>query len=31
MSKVDCVLGLSDGDEGNGKIVDYLAKNYDCN
>ena len=29
MSKVDCVLGLSYGDEGKGKIVDYLAKNYD--
>ena len=29
MSKVDCVLGLSFGDEGKGKIVDYLAKNYD--
>lgn len=29
MSKVDCVIGLSFGDEGKGKIVDYLAKNYD--
>ena len=29
MSKVDCVLGLSYGEEGKGKIVDYLAKNYD--
>ena len=27
--KVDCVLGLSYGDEGKGKIVDYLSKNYD--
>lgn len=29
MSKVDCVIGLCFGDEGKGKIVDYLAKNYD--
>jgi len=29
MSKVDCVIGLQMGDEGKGKIVDYLAKNYD--
>lgn len=29
MSKVDVVLGLQYGDEGKGKIVDYLAKNYD--
>lgn len=29
MSKVDCAIGLSFGDEGKGKIVDYLAKNYD--
>jgi adenylosuccinate synthase len=27
--KVDCVIGLQMGDEGKGKIVDYLAKNYD--
>lgn len=26
---VDVVLGLSVGDEGKGKVVDYLAKNYD--
>ena len=25
----DVVLGLSYGDEGKGKVVDYLAKNYD--
>lgn len=29
MSKVDVVLGLCFGDEGKGKIVDYLAKDYD--
>ena len=29
MSKVDVVLGLQYGDEGKGKIVDYLAKKYD--
>lgn len=29
MSKVDVVIGLQFGDEGKGKIVDYLAKNYD--
>ena len=29
MSKVDVVIGLQYGDEGKGKIVDYLAKNYD--
>ena len=29
MSKVDVVLGLQYGDEGKGKIVDYLAINYD--
>ena len=28
MSKVDVVLGLCFGDEGKGKIVDYLAKDY---
>ena len=27
--KVDVILGLQWGDEGKGKIVDYLAKNYD--
>jgi len=27
--KVDCVLGLSFGDEGKGKIVDYLSQEYD--
>jgi adenylosuccinate synthase len=27
--KVDCVLGLQMGDEGKGKMVDYLSKNYD--
>ena len=27
--KVDCVIGLQMGDEGKGKIVDYLSKNYD--
>jgi len=27
--KVDCVIGLCFGDEGKGKIVDYLSKNYD--
>ena len=27
--KVDVLLGLQWGDEGKGKIVDYLAKNYD--
>lgn len=26
---VDVVLGLQYGDEGKGKVVDYLAKNYD--
>ena len=26
---VDIVLGLQYGDEGKGKVVDYLAKNYD--
>ncbi|MDD4292721.1 MAG: adenylosuccinate synthetase, partial [Bacteroidales bacterium] len=26
--KVDVVLGLQWGDEGKGKIVDVLAKNY---
>lgn len=29
MSKIDVVLGLCFGDEGKGKIVDYLAKDYD--
>ena len=29
MSKIDVVLGLQFGDEGKGKIVDYLAKDYD--
>lgn len=28
-SKIDVVLGNQFGDEGKGKIVDYLAKNYD--
>ena len=28
-SKIDVVIGNSFGDEGKGKIVDYLAKNYD--
>lgn len=28
MSKVDVVIGLQYGDEGKGKIVDFLAKNY---
>jgi len=28
-SKIDVVLGIQFGDEGKGKIVDYLAKNYD--
>lgn len=28
MSKIDVVLGLSFGDEGKGKIVDYLSKDY---
>ena len=27
--KVDCVIGLCFGDEGKGKIVDYLSKDYD--
>ena len=27
--KVDVILGLQWGDEGKGKIVDYLAPNYD--
>ncbi|MEM6964772.1 MAG: adenylosuccinate synthetase, partial [Bacteroidota bacterium] len=27
--KVDVILGLQWGDEGKGKIVDYLANNYD--
>jgi len=27
--KVDCVLGLCFGDEGKGKIVDYLSQDYD--
>ena len=27
--KVDVLLGLQWGDEGKGKIVDYLAKQYD--
>ncbi len=27
--KVDVILGLQWGDEGKGKIVDYLAENYD--
>ncbi|MFQ5446123.1 MAG: adenylosuccinate synthetase, partial [Saprospiraceae bacterium] len=26
---IDVILGLQWGDEGKGKIVDYLAKNYD--
>ena len=25
---IDCVIGLCYGDEGKGKIVDYLANNY---
>lgn len=29
MSKVDCVMGISFGDEGKGKIVDYLSDHYD--
>ncbi|MEM6642969.1 MAG: adenylosuccinate synthase [Bacteroidota bacterium] len=29
MSKVDVILGLQWGDEGKGKIVDYLAPHYD--
>ena len=29
MSKIDVLLGLCYGDEGKGKVVDYLAKNYD--
>ncbi len=29
MSKVDVLLGLQWGDEGKGKIVDFLAPNYD--
>jgi len=30
MSTIDVVLGLCFGDEGKGKIVDYLAKDYDA-
>ena len=29
MSKVDCLIDLAYGDCGKGKMVDYLAKNYD--
>lgn len=29
MDKLDCVIGLCFGDEGKGKIVDYLSKDYD--
>ena len=29
MSKIDVVLGLQFGDEGKGKIVDYLSQDYD--
>ncbi|MBQ9312301.1 MAG: adenylosuccinate synthase [Bacteroidales bacterium] len=29
MSKVDILLGLQWGDEGKGKVVDYLSKDYD--
>lgn len=29
MSKVDCLVDLAYGDCGKGKMVDYLAKNYD--
>jgi len=29
MSFVDIVIGLQMGDEGKGKIVDYLSKDYD--
>ena len=29
MSKVDCLIDLSYGDCGKGKMVDYLSKNYD--
>ena len=29
MQKIDVILGLQWGDEGKGKIVDYLAPNYD--
>ena len=28
MAKVDVLLGLQWGDEGKGKIVDFLAPNY---
>ncbi|MDH5382501.1 MAG: adenylosuccinate synthetase, partial [Cyclobacteriaceae bacterium] len=29
MTKVDVLLGLQWGDEGKGKIVDFLANKYD--
>lgn len=29
MSKIDVVIGLQFGDEGKGKIVDYLSQDYD--
>ena len=29
MSKIDVLLGLQFGDEGKGKIVDYLSQEYD--
>ena len=29
MNKLDVILGLQWGDEGKGKIVDYLAEDYD--
>lgn len=29
MNKVDCLLGLQWGDEGKGKIVDFITPNYD--
>ena len=29
MAKADVLLGLQWGDEGKGKIVDVLTKNYD--
>ena len=31
MTKADVLLGLQWGDEGKGKIVDVLTKNYDKN
>jgi adenylosuccinate synthase len=29
MSKIDVLIGLQFGDEGKGKIVDYLSQDYD--